>query len=1247
MHSGARQLPVQHLSVRLPWHDTGWAGTVCNAPSKNSWCMVLKRIREGRDDKAEEKVAGRTWSELAESELPVCLSERGAALNPKAYSIRSCHPFAESSAATHGHFAENQFRLPPFSVQAIPFRWTRKDDAQAIADAFALPFDVGREPELSFKTPWLNDFENQRIMLDTFFGALQAEKSLIFLYVKRTPLAVDPRRVLVGAGRIMRVGPAQEHAYTGDTRGRIRGLMWERAVSHSIRPEGFDGFVLPYHQLLALAERDGNIDPSQFVAFAPSEAFEAFSNVAEHVDHDRAIASLLSLADRIRVIARHVPGAWDRHLEWVSERLGELWQLRGAFPGLGSALHAFQIRYGTLLAMDLAQRHNVDGRWQEDPWTLVSRAFAKPEVVLSPGVAAHVQPFDGRRLGALPPVRLAVLKLLSRFGLSIEQAARFFAADARPGLTDDEVIHNPYRLFETDRHRFDAVTIGTVDRGMFPDESVRSAFPLPGLSRLEGDQDPRRVRALAVHVLTTGEAAGHTLLPVEQVLESMCELELDPPCRPSTDLLPLLDPVMAPEIVDATLADGKRAWQFGERRVIGDMLRQQIGRRRSGRRHSACHEWRGLVDHSLGGMPTEADELVVEERARTEKAAALGELFAARFSLLLGPAGTGKTRLLRILCDLPEIRGDGVLLLAPTGKARIQMQRNIDGLRALTIAQFLLPDRFDLETQRYHLSDAPKVEPAGTVIIDEASMVTEDMLAAVIEALKAPKRVILVGDHRQLPPIGAGRPLVDLAREFQPDGIETLFPRVGAGYAELTVQRRQVGHGTVGRDDLLLASWFSGEAPDPGADEIWVRLARGDTDGHVEVRTWQTDQELEATLLEALVQHVPEIKNDRDERGFGASLGGVLSDKGVFFNAAWPDKGRAGSSARCESWQVLTPVRGKGHGVEELNRILHERFRAEALRFAEGRRPRTPRPSGAQRIIYGDKVMSTVNERRCVLRGRRELVSNGEIGIVVGQAKFGTAWDGKTPERLDVEYRTQPGCTFVYWPGDFGDDGAEVLELAYALTVHKSQGSQFNQVFVVIPQPCFNLGRELIYTAVTRQIERVVLFVQGQPTDIRVYASPRYSEVAGRYTNLFQDPDMIVDADGGFLERRLIHRTARGELVRSISEVVVADSLQAEGVDYLYEKALRGPDGVERYPDFTAEDPATGITVYWEHLGMLSDPTYVRRWEKKLAWYRTMGLTPNGPENTTGERLVTSQNRLDGAINSAQIRQQVRDVFEL
>jgi hypothetical protein len=106
--------------------------------------------------------------------------------------------------------------------------------------------------------------------------------------------------------------------------------------------------------------------------------------------------------------------------------------------------------------------------------------------------------------------------------------------------------------------------------------------------------------------------------------------------------------------------------------------------------------------------------------------------------------------------------------------------------------------------------------------------------------------------------------------------------------------------------------------PHPGADEIWVRMARGETDGHVNVRTWQSDEELKTAVLQAMVQHVPELEHDPDERGFGISIGGVPADKGVFFNAAWLERNRHGSSERCEIWQVLTPVRGKGLGVSAL-----------------------------------------------------------------------------------------------------------------------------------------------------------------------------------------------------------------------------------------------------------------------------------------------------------------------------------------
>lgn len=50
MIAGSRQLPVQHITVRVPWHDNGWKGTFCNKPCVNTSCTVLPRIASGRDD---------------------------------------------------------------------------------------------------------------------------------------------------------------------------------------------------------------------------------------------------------------------------------------------------------------------------------------------------------------------------------------------------------------------------------------------------------------------------------------------------------------------------------------------------------------------------------------------------------------------------------------------------------------------------------------------------------------------------------------------------------------------------------------------------------------------------------------------------------------------------------------------------------------------------------------------------------------------------------------------------------------------------------------------------------------------------------------------------------------------------------------------------------------------------------------------------------------------------------------------
>jgi hypothetical protein len=90
--------------------------------------------------------------------------------------------------------------------------------------------------------------------------------------------------------------------------------------------------------------------------------------------------------------------------------------------------------------------------------------------------------------------------------------------------------------------------------------------------------------------------------------------------------------------------------------------------------------------------------------------------------------------------------------------------------------------------------------------------------------------------------------------------------------------------------------------------------------------------------------------------------------------------------------------------------------------------------------------------------------------------------------------------------------------------------------------------------------------------------------------------------EGRYLEANLnlIHRTANGTLVRSRSEVIIADALSAASVDFAYERAFRGHETI-RLPDFTIEDATTGELYIWELLGLPSNPQYARAWDRKQA----------------------------------------------
>jgi hypothetical protein len=80
--NGAR-IPLRHLSVRVPWHDAGWDGTVCRSPRLNSSCLALNRIGSTKNEATEERYAGQLLSDVPDDAVPPCFAERVNFLSPK------------------------------------------------------------------------------------------------------------------------------------------------------------------------------------------------------------------------------------------------------------------------------------------------------------------------------------------------------------------------------------------------------------------------------------------------------------------------------------------------------------------------------------------------------------------------------------------------------------------------------------------------------------------------------------------------------------------------------------------------------------------------------------------------------------------------------------------------------------------------------------------------------------------------------------------------------------------------------------------------------------------------------------------------------------------------------------------------------------------------------------------------------------------------------------------------------------
>ena len=173
---------TQHLTLRVAWHDAKLAGIVCNAPSGNSFCAMLDRVREQRDDAAEDALSGKDCSILTPDQLPPCKTESCVFLNPSPWRRRIKHPYANSDKCTetHGTLRSRLLEVPPFTAIAVPFLWMLRSE-QARIDA-SLPEPLPKDTKDPFKkpSPWVFSKERQCALSNHVFNKLDAGRSLFF-----------------------------------------------------------------------------------------------------------------------------------------------------------------------------------------------------------------------------------------------------------------------------------------------------------------------------------------------------------------------------------------------------------------------------------------------------------------------------------------------------------------------------------------------------------------------------------------------------------------------------------------------------------------------------------------------------------------------------------------------------------------------------------------------------------------------------------------------------------------------------------------------------------------------------------------------------------------------------------------------------------------------------------------------------------------------------------------------------------
>ncbi|WP_019583488.1 exodeoxyribonuclease V subunit alpha [Thioalkalivibrio sp. ALE16] len=462
------------------------------------------------------------------------------------------------------------------------------------------------------------------------------------------------------------------------------------------------------------------------------------------------------------------------------------------------------------------------------------------------------------------------------------------------------------------------------------------------------------------------------------------------------------------------------------------------------------------------------------------------------FSVITGGPGTGKTTtVLRLLALLQGLQGPEdplrIRLAAPTGKAAARLNASVSGaldrlgLEALpegdalrrnlpaevVTVHRLLGARPDTRHFRHGARNPLAVD---VLVVDEASMIDLELMASLVEAVPRTARLILLGDRDQLASVEAGAVLGELCHRaggghYTPDSVQWLEAVTG----EAVPAAMQDAHGQALDQHIVMLR----QSHRFGADSGIGRLAAGVNAGEVTGSPQGDDAVWQRVLAHpedaALVDLAVAGRADTPEGeavGYADYLEGLRVARPApgAPRAAWEDWARDVLAAHGR-FQLLCAVRRGPWGLERLNRRIAGALQARGLLEMEA--GRGGGSEGHAPWFEGRPVIVTRNDYALGL-------INGDIGIALAvpawlaRGEPEATGDHGGPEAaapvLRVAFLAAGGRVRWVLPNRL-----EAVETAFALTVHKAQGSEFEHVALVLPEADSPiLTRELVYTAITR-----------------------------------------------------------------------------------------------------------------------------------------------------------------------------------